>query len=521
MHRVLTTLLIALVALPTAAASSFEGSLTFHSAPSFAGEIHVDSSVGGIDMSDTSPAWASHLSWDSAEGRLYSAEWYVSSGRVVEYGRATEPERVRFGAGQLTSLQCAAGCTALLLSLGGGHVGGSAPSAHVVSWSEEKASFWAQMPDDGAHAFLHEFPAGSLLMDGDSPGRLHAAGELVLFLKDALVSVRDAERASSSVLDTRSSRESVAATVGVHVERVETRHVVLELHGARLAGSPAGARLYAPAASVTLDGELDSKDASGTLTMGTASREFTNTPVRLVGLFDFETSLARAGEGLPLDAAGHVLQAELHGEASEVWVGGVHAPTAKGANIAVGSGIALVLTSMLLASRLLVLPLYSRICRASVMGNPNRRAIWEALGSTPGSSVSDLTRESGLARVVVRHHLTVLESQGFAASRTQGRRRLYFPSGEVPDDPTLKIQKAMSNPSRLRLAAALVDGPQTRLGLAERTGLSPRLVSHHLRQLEAQKLVEVEGEWRRSYHPTRLLHETFEDLKEDRGQNIP
>lgn len=62
------------------------------------------------------------------------------------------------------------------------------------------------------------------------------------------------------------------------------------------------------------------------------------------------------------------------------------------------------------------------------------------------------------------------------------------------------VLKALSNPNRLRIFAALMAGDSCNCELRESLGLAPNLLSHHLRALEKAGLVQsrrdrLDGRW--------------------------
>jgi ArsR family transcriptional regulator, arsenate/arsenite/antimonite-responsive transcriptional repressor len=62
------------------------------------------------------------------------------------------------------------------------------------------------------------------------------------------------------------------------------------------------------------------------------------------------------------------------------------------------------------------------------------------------------------------------------------------------------VLKALSEPNRLRIFAALMNGDSCNCELQETLGLAPNLLSHHLRSLEKAGLVHsrrdrVDGRW--------------------------
>lgn len=65
---------------------------------------------------------------------------------------------------------------------------------------------------------------------------------------------------------------------------------------------------------------------------------------------------------------------------------------------------------------------------------------------------------------------------------------------------TAALFKALSDPNRLRIFAALMDGDTCNCELKDKLGLAPNLLSHHLKVLESAGLVTsrrdvMDGRW--------------------------
>jgi DNA-binding transcriptional ArsR family regulator len=75
--------------------------------------------------------------------------------------------------------------------------------------------------------------------------------------------------------------------------------------------------------------------------------------------------------------------------------------------------------------------------------------------------------------------------------------------------------------NRLRLVHACLDEPVSVHDLSERVGISPSLVSHHLRLLRAARLVRGEKRGRQVFyraadeHVRRMLHDMVEHVGEE------
>lgn len=73
-------------------------------------------------------------------------------------------------------------------------------------------------------------------------------------------------------------------------------------------------------------------------------------------------------------------------------------------------------------------------------------------------------------------------------------------SPEIASDEAVVVLKALADPKRLRILAALMDGDTCNCELVERLGLPANLLSHHLKVLSEVGLVNarrdrIDGRW--------------------------
>ncbi|HWH08191.1 MAG TPA: winged helix-turn-helix transcriptional regulator, partial [Candidatus Thermoplasmatota archaeon] len=166
-----------------------------------------------------------------------------------------------------------------------------------------------------------------------------------------------------------------------------------------------------------------------------------------------------------------------------------------------GGGV-LALLALALLGRLVVAPLYHRLGPSDVLANANRRRIYEAVRARPGASVVELVAAVGLSRILVRHHLKMLEAHKLVRATVWRRRRTYAVAGSEAGRAACELKDA----TRRRVAAALARaGRATQKQLAQELGISQRLVSYHLARLEASALVRAEGKAPRTYVATDVL----------------
>ena len=79
----------------------------------------------------------------------------------------------------------------------------------------------------------------------------------------------------------------------------------------------------------------------------------------------------------------------------------------------------------------------------------------------------------------------------------------------IGDDQVVELAemfRLMSDPTRLRIILACLDAPAAVGEMAERLGISPSLVSHHLRLLRAARLLGAERRGRQVFYVVGDVH---------------
>lgn len=411
------------------------------------------------------------------------------------------------GEGRVENLRCGPRCLVALYAVPGeGLVGASgvadatfvpAQKARNVSTSTPGNSPWSQ--------FLYALPPGTLeaTSAGLDGARASVSGRIGLVVSDATFDLVDAD--GRRTVDARSGPETTREAAGRTVTfRNHTRHAVLLLDGPRITLAPdASFRLGFPAgAQAQLDGALDSHDATGALLVD-AQRH----PLDHEHLFMEGTLTLRLQPTQGDSPHAHAWRTQVEGRVTTILLSGVDVTPAiplrakgVGTSVALGLGIALL-------ARLLLVPLFHRLGPMDVLGNANRRRVYEEVRARPGVSVAELVASVGLARVLVRHHLRMLETHRLVRATAWRRRRTYAVVGEEAGRAACELK----DPTRRRVAAAIArSGRATQKDLVGALGLSQRLVSYHLARLEDSGLVRTEGKNPRSYVATDALARAVE-----------
>lgn len=126
--------------------------------------------------------------------------------------------------------------------------------------------------------------------------------------------------------------------------------------------------------------------------------------------------------------------------------------------------------------------LWSRIGRDALLENATRRRLLALVEATPGLHVQEAARRLAVDRKTVEYHARRLASASLVQRERDGPLARLFPVPRPAVDATS---------TRARLLDALrIDGPLHRQELAERLGVTPQAVSHHVASLQRDGLVE-------------------------------
>lgn len=507
-----------------AAGAPFQADLRLHAAPWLDGVLDARAMDAILDLTPGVQAGeAIALNATHAHGWLVESTWqeYGPSQRLVDTRLAREPQNATldFGPLVLRDVRCEGACVVALFPAEGGALvfRGSPGKASVVT-SRDATHASAQRQDaNGSASFDRALPPGAVVLAARAdaidatalPGSFSLEGAAGLLLANAAATLIEAD-GRATTLDARDVVTGEVSPLGVPVERtVHSRFAVLWLAAPVLSTPPASRVVgHLDAPSVDVRGVLAAPDASGTVSVGGKTFTLDHDALRLDGSLHAE-ALALGTPGLPL-LGGAPPSVSMGGETQSVWINGV-AVGAPGPGPAtatlVGFGLGALLLGLLVALlRFPLSPLYSRIAPSRVLQHPNRRRILDLVAASPGATPTQIARSLDLARVVVQHHLDLLETHHHVERRRVGRSPRYFASALAPRGPELVAWSELHEPARRRLAEALLArGSATQSDLVASTGLPQRLLSYHLGRMLEAGLVEAQGAWRRRYRPAPPL----------------
>lgn len=423
------------------------------------------------------------------------------------------------GAGRIENVRCGNQCQiALSAADGQGLLGARGPMNGTLQPTAQERVFSTPRSPQGWYLssyWSYGVPAGAVEVEAPRSTELApwASGRVTLVIVDAEFDLvaGDARR----TVDARWWNETTQEAAGQPVKvRHHARYANLTLDGAGLALAPgAPFRLSLPAgANVRLEGVLASRDASGMLAVAGNGHHLDHDSLTLEG--SLSAQLVGVPPGLLGDAP--AFDVGFEGEATRAVVSGASVVPRLSVSAAEAGGGALALVGLGVLGRLFLAPLYHRLGPSDVLANPNRLRIYDAIRKRPGVDVGALVASVGLSRVLVRHHLRMLEAHKLIRATVWRRRRTYALAGEGSG----KAACELKDPTRRRVASAVArSGGATQKDLAHALGLSQRLVSYHLGCLEGSSLVRAQGRNPRVYFATgTLAHALQKEEALDRAQ---
>ena len=135
--------------------------------------------------------------------------------------------------------------------------------------------------------------------------------------------------------------------------------------------------------------------------------------------------------------------------------------------------------------------LYTRIAKERLLDHGAREHLLDAVRATPGSSLADLARASGLARNTAVYHMFRLEREGLVSSLRNGRSRLYYAPGALEQRERAPVMAAVRHPVTASIARQVGAHPGLdQHSICARFGLAPSLAHWHAKRLVQAGVVE-------------------------------
>jgi len=151
----------------------------------------------------------------------------------------------------------------------------------------------------------------------------------------------------------------------------------------------------------------------------------------------------------------------------------------------------------------LFVPLYSRIKKDRVLDNFTRGMIYGFIMSNPGVHYNFIKQKLGLNNGSIVYHLTVLERQELIKSEKVGLYKRFYPrNGSLSESGIMELSDAQE-----RMLELVKGNPGlTQRDIAEKMGLSGRVVNYHVGLLQRSRLLTLEkvGKVTRCYATERM-----------------
>ncbi len=136
----------------------------------------------------------------------------------------------------------------------------------------------------------------------------------------------------------------------------------------------------------------------------------------------------------------------------------------------------------------LIVPLYVRLKRETVLDNFSRGQIFGFIKANPGAHYSEIQHQLELPNGVLAHHLHVLARESFVVAARDGLLKRFYPA-HVRISPR---RKALSRLQKDVLDAVGNHPGISQHGIARLLGESKQVVHYHIKILSAASLVRVE-----------------------------
>ncbi len=136
-------------------------------------------------------------------------------------------------------------------------------------------------------------------------------------------------------------------------------------------------------------------------------------------------------------------------------------------------------------------PLFTRIAKDDILDHPLRAEIFEAIKASPGIHISALARTVDAGWGTTIHHLRKLQEKELIAVRTVNNQKCYFHNGGAVTRSAWTQLPELKNETAHRIAQYVLARPLSPVtDVSDSLGISPSLVSHHVRKLERAGVLE-------------------------------
>ncbi|PKK85846.1 MAG: hypothetical protein CVT48_03675 [Thermoplasmata archaeon HGW-Thermoplasmata-1] len=273
----------------------------------------------------------------------------------------------------------------------------------------------------------------------------------------------------------------------VHVDYIE---VEVEYSSFLMAFEGFEVTAYADRADYWVNGSLYVPRADGGFDIEGETIEINDEELRVSGYFLLQPK--SGDEGVELHASN---------EFTSIWTPSLSREyTAAALTLAAIATAVLTGAAWALRRGIFSIPLWSRITNGNTLDFENRRTIYELLKKNPGLSQSEVQKIIGVGWGTVRHHLAVLEREGYIKFAVCSRKKKCFPC-DIP--PAERKRMCVLSDTANRDIVEIIRGNLgiTQSGIVAATEFSQSTISCHLRELESAGIVrrERKGRWSHFY----------------------
>lgn len=149
---------------------------------------------------------------------------------------------------------------------------------------------------------------------------------------------------------------------------------------------------------------------------------------------------------------------------------------------------------------IVVLPLYSKLKKDHVLNQTNREIIYEYLLKNPGSNYTTIKRALNLGTSTLVHHLNILEREDYIRSKTEFRRKIFFPVNSGENHNNIKIKRPTTSVQSQILDYLNENGPTSMRDLEKVLSMKQPTLSYNIRKLVERGQVNGNGKRRNALY---------------------
>ena len=142
-----------------------------------------------------------------------------------------------------------------------------------------------------------------------------------------------------------------------------------------------------------------------------------------------------------------------------------------------------------------------RINKSNVLNNSSRDTIFNIIRSVPGIHLNRISKDTGINRGTLRHHIHILENEKvIVAQRINGKVR-FFMNGSAYSDKEKTLISLLKNDIDSKIIYEILKGhPVNSNSLAEKLGVCTSTVSWHLKRIKEQGIIEVDKDGKNNHY---------------------